>query len=331
MDINFAFMVSSLMSEEAKKEWLDMNPSMDVSVQSELMNLIATTLLLASSIQHTKLLELECSKLCPSASSNSCSSIPHPFSLFLSFPPSARRERQLTKLEEQLTKIRETPEAPLDPMLSVLAKGIVNFADSIASSLQAERHYFTKESAHDYSFDPRLLVFEFIRSIILREKQIEVVTNFMASATPENAKLAENDPENEKCHKLAQQMLMGQGKTAIITPLLCLLLGTDKQLPLVMLPPSLLEAGRAIVSSTFSSVIIKRVYTLHCTRASVAEGRYLNIMRNALKHKSIVCTTPSCESNLELRRSGAMIELTTCHNAEPFTRAPIWQLSSPSS
>ena len=54
--------------------------------------------------------------------------------------------------------------------------------------------------------------------------------------------------DNEK--PLARQMLMGQGKTAIITPLLCLLVVDGTRLPIVMLPSALLQAGRAIVASS---------------------------------------------------------------------------------
>ena len=51
----------------------------------------------------------------------------------------------------------------------------------------------------------------------------------------------------EKIHRLAVQVLMGQGKTAVITPLLCLLLADGERVPIVLLPDSLLDAARNII------------------------------------------------------------------------------------
>ena len=44
-----------------------------------------------------------------------------------------------------------------------------------------------------------------------------------------------------------------------------------------------LAAGRNVITSTFSTIVHKRVYTLEASRASEAEPRYHNLMANALR------------------------------------------------
>ena len=111
----------------------------------------------------------------------------------------------------------------------------------------------------------------------LRRHQVRLAGDFMEALAPENKKEIERWVKEvgeanaaaatgtrtvvplEPKAKLARQLLMGQGKTAIITPLLCMLLADGQQLPVVMLPEALLEAGRYIVSSTFTGLVHKRV------------------------------------------------------------------------
>ena len=55
----------------------------------------------------------------------------------------------------------------------------------------------------------RQLVFEFIRSIILREGQVRIVRDFKRALETDNLKAIKDTPDAEYfC--LAQQMLMGQ-------------------------------------------------------------------------------------------------------------------------
>lgn len=67
---------------------------------------------------------------------------------------------------------------------------------------------------------------------------------------------------------MVKQMIMGAGKTTVVGPLLALMLGDGKSLVAQVVPPALLEFSRSIMRSTFSSIMHKRVYTLHCERAS---------------------------------------------------------------
>ena len=62
------------------------------------------------------------------------------------------------------------------------------------------------------------------------------------------------------------QMIMGAGKTHVVTPLLALLLADSKSLVMVVVPRSLLELSRSKLRETFSSVVPRFVFTLNFER-----------------------------------------------------------------
>ena len=214
---------------------------------------------------------------------------------------------ECTKLQRMLGELVNTLET--DENSQELALGLVNLADSVAASLHVTRHYVDERGA----YDPRLLVFEFIREVILRKGQVKLVQQFMSALDTEALDtVKKRDPSRPK---LAQQMLMGQGKTAIITPLLCLLLADGKRQPIVMLPDPLLEAGQDIVRTTFSNVIAKRVYTLLCTRASVADPRHLSKLQGALRSRGVIMTTPGSVKAMMLKFLEATMALSDDNRA----------------
>lgn len=52
---------------------------------------------------------------------------------------------------------------------------------------------------------------------------------------------------------------MGGGKTTVVSPLLCLMLGDGQHLVSKVVPPALLEFSRSVLRSTFNSIIKKPV------------------------------------------------------------------------
>ena len=59
---------------------------------------------------------------------------------------------------------------------------------AIAQLISVERHYFKTDTANPFSkatslmFDPRLLVYEYSQSIVLRKRQVELTRDFVATA-----------------------------------------------------------------------------------------------------------------------------------------------------
>jgi len=143
-----------------------------------------------------------------------------------------------------------------------LAHVLKHTAANLASLLVARRVYMTPndsvpELANEYAFDPRYLVFEFMSTFLLRPRQYEMVTDFMASAM--------------KRQSSVQQMLMGGGKTAVVAPLLVLMLADGSRLVTQVVPKALLDMSRNALRAVFSQVVNKRVYTFQFDRSTIEQ------------------------------------------------------------
>jgi len=75
-------------------------------------------------------------------------------------------------------------------------------AAQLAELLATRRHYMNVTD-QSITYDPRLLVFEFMQDIVLRKPQVELVEEFKGA-------LQSGD---SRCH----QMLMGGGKTTVVS------------------------------------------------------------------------------------------------------------------
>ena len=82
-------------------------------------------------------------------------------------------------------------------------------ADQLAAALAVRRaHVVSSGDNGQHVFDPRFLNFEFGTGFVLRPPQVALVTKLAAGARAGTS----------VCH----QMLMGEGKTTVISPLLAL-------------------------------------------------------------------------------------------------------------
>lgn len=137
------------------------------------------------------------------------------------------------------------------------------------------------------SFDPRYLVFEFTYSIMLRKSQVILVNKFMDSL------------KNNKsmCH----QMIMGAGKTTVVTPLLALMLADGKSLVTQVVPHALLEFSRGVMREKFAAVVRKPVFTFHFDRSSpITRELYLKLCK-ARDSKAVICATPTSVKSFMLK------------------------------
>ena len=126
---------------------------------------------------------------------------------------------------------------------------------ALAELMTARRCYMKGDpAAHGgVTFDPRLLAFEYAFNLLLRSQQVELVDQFVASAHAEQSRV--------------NQMIMGQGKTTVVAPLLALMLGNNQTLVMQVVPPALLTFSRAVLRERFSSFVSKPVYTFAFERA----------------------------------------------------------------
>lgn len=141
------------------------------------------------------------------------------------------------------------------------------------------------------SFDPRQVTFEFINGWLLTPRQVDLVYDFTTKARAGRSSV--------------QQMLMGEGKTTCIAPLLALNLADTKALVTQVVPDSLLEQSRDVMWQCFSQIITKRILTLTFGRSSCSSQTQVNMLlqklENARDTGGVVISTATSIKSLILK------------------------------
>ena len=189
----------------------------------------------------------------------------------------ARDLQKLLLKFKQLKSVEQTTE---------IKAGLILKGESLARQLSTKRTYIDKVG-EELIYDPRFLVFEFTWNIVLREKQVILVREFMSS-------LAQGK-------STVKQMIMGAGKTTVVGPLLTLMLGDGKNLVVQVVPPALLEFSRSVMRSTFSSIMYKRIYTLSFDRSSKITNAVYQKLHNSTIHRGVVICSPSTIKSIMLK------------------------------
>eukprot|EP01061_Rhynchopus_euleeides_P041314 TRINITY_DN7171_c0_g2_i1.p1 TRINITY_DN7171_c0_g2~~TRINITY_DN7171_c0_g2_i1.p1 ORF type:complete len:2989 (+),score=1239.68 TRINITY_DN7171_c0_g2_i1:95-8968(+) len=166
-------------------------------------------------------------------------------------------------------------------------------ATALATSLSAQRHYTAPGASNTVAFDPRYLCFEFLFGILLRQGQVALLGKFQDSALNGGS----------LCH----QMIMGQGKTTVIAPLLTLILADGTRLVTACMPRSLLDFSKATFREKFSSPILQRsVLYITFDRFCNVTASLQRKVRSATSMGAILVTAPSSLKAILLK----MVELT---------------------
>eukprot|EP00937_MAST-01D_sp_MAST-1D-sp2_P005839 g5839.t1 len=141
------------------------------------------------------------------------------------------------------------------------------------------------------TYDPRYLTFEFLFDIVLRARQVEMVSSFRKRA----------DSGQSSC----QQMLMGAGKTTVVGPLLALCLADGERLVTQVMPTSLLEFTRSVMRATYASIVPKKIFTLEfhrdCRDSAADATRLFAKLDTVRRQRGIVCAAPECVKSLMLK------------------------------
>uniref|UniRef100_A0A0G4G6D4 ubiquitinyl hydrolase 1 n=1 Tax=Chromera velia CCMP2878 TaxID=1169474 RepID=A0A0G4G6D4_9ALVE len=172
-----------------------------------------------------------------------------------------------------------------------LAMAILQKAEAAVLELTAPRVYMQiarrTGAERNTTYDPRLLLFEFIWSIVLRRQQYELVVEIHSALT-------EGRP-------LVKQMIMGAGKTTVVGPLLALMMADGNALVVQVVPPALLYFSRSILRATFSVMIQKLIFTFQCERASDIDAETVAKFDHARTSRGVVVSTPSAVKSAHLK------------------------------
>jgi len=174
---------------------------------------------------------------------------------------------------------------------------------TLAEQLDARRSYCVSGTSDDgalFWFDPRLLVFEFIHGLLLRLDQCRLVNSFASSAL-EGASHCE-------------QMIMGGGKTTVVSPLLALVLGDGERLVCQVVPHALLEFSRNTMRERFASITRKTIYTMRFDRYLSLSSSFCCKLERATKQRAIVCASPTSVKSFVLKIVELLDELDHVHN-----------------
>lgn len=141
--------------------------------------------------------------------------------------------------------------------------------------------------------EPRFLLFEFVTGFLLRRRQCELVSDFV-----------HNYRAGRSC---VFQMIMGAGKTAVIGPLLALLLADGRSLVTQVCPAALLDMTMSVMRNRFSSIVVKHVLSFKFDRSSDESNSLEAVeisktrLKRAVKERSVVCATPASIKSLLLK------------------------------
>ena len=169
-----------------------------------------------------------------------------------------------------------------------ICKEIKLQSSKVAGDVANERHFMKlTPDANFIEFDPRYLVFEFTYSLMLRKSQV-ILVNKLVDTLRSNGSM---------CH----QMIMGAGKTTVVTPLLALMLADGKSLVTQVVPHALLEFSRGVMREKFAAVVRKPIFTFSFSRGTpITRDLYLKLCK-ARDSKAVICATPTSVKSFMLK------------------------------
>ena len=104
---------------------------------------------------------------------------------------------------------------------------------------------------------------------------------------------------------VCQQMLMGEGKTTVISPLLALLLADGSQLLMQIVPAPLLAFSLGVLRSVFGpGALLKPVWTFAFDRRATVTAELLEKAHTAVAERAVMVSTPAAVKAQAVCRAG---------------------------
>ena len=180
-----------------------------------------------------------------------------------------------------------TPDAPASPVITPSAENAEEI-DDVAPLPPAPLEPSAAMGAETLCFDPRLLVYEYSTGLVLRTAQVELLGKLVRGARTGRS----------ICH----QLLMGEGKTTVISPLLALLLADGSQLVVQIVPSALLAFSLGVLRSSFSIPALRKpVLSFTFDRRTEASEALLRKTRLAVEEHAVIVSTPAAVKAFTLK------------------------------
>lgn len=268
----FELLVASILSTTAEHDIRSLNPHMSSVAYKTVTSLTVVAMLTSIRISQThRALTRYVSRIPKSVTFLSSAASHTPYSL-----------SQLILLLRQVKGSNSTEEQ------ARICQEIKLQASKVAADVANERHFMKPTADSNYiEFDPRYLVFEFTYSLMLRKSQVILVNKFMDALRRDQS----------MCH----QMIMGAGKTTVVTPLLALMLADGKSLVTQVVPHALLDFSRGVMREKFAAVVRKPVFTFQFNRGTpITRDLYLKLCK-ARDSRAVICATPTSVKSFMLK------------------------------
>jgi hypothetical protein len=166
-------------------------------------------------------------------------------------------------------------------------KDLSQTVSELSGRLCTQRWYIHE----DGTFDPRFLVFEYAFDMVLRRRQVEIIHEIVAEARGNSSAV--------------HQMIMGAGKTTVISPLASLILADGERSMVQVVPDPLLHFSTAVARRCFNNIIAKNVYTMRFQRSDPLEGDEFEILSaklsRAQERGDLIVTTPATLKSFMLK------------------------------
>ena len=200
----------------------------------------------------------------------------------------SQTHRALSSLSKLIMLLRKVNVNDSPEVKARCCKEIKLQSSKVATDVTNERHFMKFTADGNYvEFDPRYLVFEFTYSLMLRKSQVILVNKLIASLKSGRS----------MCH----QMIMGAGKTTVVTPLLALMLADGRSLVTQVVPHALLEFSRGVMREKFAAVVRKPVFTFTFNRGTeISRDLYLKLCK-ARDSRAVICATPTSVKSFQLK------------------------------
>ena len=195
---------------------------------------------------------------------------------------------EVRELEDLLQQLQGSSQGSVDS-LEAMKHATLSKAEMLASSLTARRHYVESstrmvtggelgETTHVAEFDPRLLVFEFTHDLMLRDAQVALLGRFLDA--------------RRRGSSLCHQLIMGQGKTTVIAPLLGIMIADGNVVVISIVPPHLLPSARTVLREKLAASLQRPVYGMTFDRYTPVTASLIQLLRHASALRGVLLTEP---------------------------------------
>ena len=148
----------------------------------------------------------------------------------------------------------------------------------------------SSEQFNTFHFDPRFLFFEFTHGIMLRQAQVLMVRQFIQAL---------HKPGGSR----VEQLIMGAGKTTVVSPLVALLAADGQSLVVQVVPKPLLSFSQSVLFERLNSfgILHRHVFVFSFDRNYDVPEQLVEKLERAKTHKGVVCSTPIAIKSFALK------------------------------